>query len=191
MFALFKTHIEKFVSMSDEEFNQIISFFELKSFARKENLLEQDQICRYHYFVLNGLLRKFYINEKGGEQTTEFALENWWLTDNMAFECQRPTPFYIQAVEKTEVLQITKAEQERLLNMFPKMERYFRFVYQRAYAASQMRVKYLFGLSKEAFYHDFSRKYPDFVQRVPQYLIASFLGFTPEYLSEIRRRTIS
>jgi len=68
------------------------------------------------------------------------------------------------------------------------MERYFRFVYQRAYAAAQLRVKYLFSLSKEEFYRDMVVKYPEFVQRVPQYLIASYLGFTPEYLSEIRKK---
>src|SRR5690606_16162274 len=148
-------------------------------------------VCKHHYFVLKGLLRKFYINEKGIEQTTEFAIETWWITDNIAYEHRQPTEFYIQAVEKSEILYITNENQEKLLTNFPAMERYFRFVYQRAYAAAQMRIKYLFSLSKEEFYFELLRKHPEFVQRVPQYLIASFLGFTPEYLSEIRKRIIS
>jgi len=135
-----------------------------------------------------GILRKFFVNEKGVEKTTEFAIENWWTTDNIAYEYKLASTFYIQAVEKSDILYISLDNQEKLLAAFPVMERYFRFVYQRAYAAAQMRVKYFFSLSKEEFYRDFLRKYPEFVQRVPQYLIASFLGFTPEYLSEIRRR---
>src|SRR5690606_31507258 len=129
-------------------------------------------------------------NEKGVEQTTEFAIETWWLTDNIAYEHKLSTEFYIQAVEKSLILYISKDNQDKLLKAFPQMERYFRFVYQRAYAATQMRVKYLFSLSKEEFYHELLRKQPEFVQRVPQYLIASYLGFTPEYLSEIRKKSI-
>jgi len=88
-------------------------------------------------------------------------------------------------------LVISSDSQEKLLVEFPVMERYFRFVYQRAYAANQMRVKYIFSLSKEEFYFNLLKKQPAFVQRVPQYLIASFLGFTPEYLSEIWKRIVS
>ena len=191
MSEIFRKHLEKFITISEEDFQQILPFFEVKFFNKKENLLEEGHVCRNHYFVLKGMLRQFYLNEKGVEQTTEFAIETWWLTDNISFEHQLPSEFYIQAVEKSEILFITKENQEKLLRKFPVMERYFRFVYQRAFAASQLRIKYLFSLSKEEFYHNLVKKYPEFVQRVPQYLIASFLGFTPEYLSEIRKKGIS
>ncbi|RKE46909.1 Crp/Fnr family transcriptional regulator [Sphingobacterium detergens] len=184
----FRAHLEKFIQIDDVTFERISTYFNINSVAKKENMLEEGQICRYHYFVLKGILRKFFVNEKGVEQTTEFAIENWWLTDNMAYENKRVSSFYIQAVENSEVLYISQENQEKLMAEFPLMERYFRFVYQRAYAAAQMRVKYLFSLPKEEFYRDMLRKYPEFVQRVPQYLIASFLGFTPEYLSEIRKK---
>ena len=101
MVKLFKAHLDKFVSITDEEFSEIISFFEERTVRKKENLLEEGQICKEHFFVLKGILRKFYMNEKGTEQTTEFAIENWWMTDNMAYEHQSQTEFYIQAVEKT------------------------------------------------------------------------------------------
>jgi len=191
MSEIFKNHINKFVKITDEEFEEILKFFTTKLVAKKENLLQEGQVCKHHFFVLEGLLRKFYINEKGIEQTTEFSIETWWMTDNIAYEHRLPTEFYIQAVEKSEIIYITQDNQEKLLTAFPVMERYFRFVYQRAYAAAQMRVKYLFSLSKEEFYFELLRKHPEFVQRVPQYLIASFLGFTPEYLSEIRKRSVS
>ena len=153
--------------------------------------MTEGKICKYHFFVLNGCLRKFFINEKGIEQTTEFAIENWWLTDNMAFERELETGFYIQAVEPSTVLCLKRKNQEQLLTRHPAMERYFRFIYQRAYAAAQMRFKYLYSFSKEESYRAFLDKQPQFVQRIPQYLIASYLGFTPEYLSEIRRKQIS
>lgn len=188
MLDIFKKHIRKFTRVTDEEFEEIKKFFDTKEVTKKENLLAEGQICRHHYFVLDGLLRKFYINEKGTEQTTEFAIETWWLTDNFAYENKVPTEFYIQAVEKSTILYLTQEKQEKLLKEFPIMERYFRFVYQRAYAAAQKRIQFLFSFSKEEFYFQAVRNHPEFVQRVPQYLIASYLGFTPEYLSEIRKR---
>ena len=188
MSEIFKAHLKKFIEINDSEFSDIISFFQISNVRKKENLLVEGQICKSHYFVLNGCLRKFFINEKGLEQTTEFAIENWWITDNIAYEHRQVTEFYIQAVETSKILTIDSYSQEKLLIEFPKMERYFRFVYQRAYSASQLRIKYLYSFSKEEFYHHLNKNHPEFVQRIPQYLIASFLGFTPEYLSEIKNK---
>lgn len=188
MLATFRKHLEKFITVNDEEFLAIVAFFKTKKVIKKENLLLEGTICRQHFFVIEGCLRKFFINDKGIEQTTEFAIENWWITDNIAFEHRLKTSFYIQAVENSEILILDRDAQEKLLEQFPKMERYFRFVYQRAYAASQMRIKYLYDFTKEEFYEHLCKNHPEFVQRIPQYLIASFLGFSPEYLSEIRKK---
>lgn len=188
MFEIFRLHLEKFIQINEEEFAAIIPFFKVIEVKRKENLLTEGAICKSHFFVLEGCLRKFFINDKGIEQTTEFAIENWWITDNIAYEHGLATSFYIQAVEKSEIMLIERDAQEKLLKKFPKMERYFRFIYQRAYAASQMRIKYLYDFTKEEFYEQLCKSQPEFVQRIPQYLIASFLGFSPEYLSEIRKK---
>jgi hypothetical protein len=99
--------------------------------------------------------------------------------------------FFIQAVENTTVWALSWQAQEQLFLNFPPLERYFRLVYQRAYAAEQWRIKFIYDFSKEAIYQHFSAHFPGFVQRIPQYLLASFLSFTPEYLSEIRKKTIS
>src|SRR3954468_1122529 len=108
----FRKHIEKFIKINDEEFSGIFSFFQVQDVKKKENLLIAGKICKYHYFVLEGCLRKFFINEKGIEQTTEFAIENWWITDNMAYEHRQPTEFYFQAVEKSKVIRIENFSQE-------------------------------------------------------------------------------
>jgi CRP-like cAMP-binding protein len=188
MSEIFKKHVTKFTEIDEREFSGILSFFQTQRVKKKENLLVEGQICKSHYFVLSGCLRKFFVNKKGIEQTTDFAIENWWMTDHISYEHRSPTTFYIQAVENAELLTIDSDSQEKLFVEFPKMERYFRFIYQRAYASSQMRMKYLYDLSKEEFYHHLNDHYPEFVQRIPQYLIASYLGFTPEYLSEIRSK---
>ncbi len=191
MSQILQVHINKFVAISDAEFDDILHYFQTQTFKKKENLLVEGQISKSNYFVLKGILRKFFVNEKGIEQTTEFAIENWWMTETFSFLQQSPTEFYIQAVENADVLSIHRDAQEKLLAEHPKMERYFRCVYQKAYAAAQMRIKFLYDYSREDLYHHFRNRQPEFLQRVPQYLIASYLNFTPEYLSEIRKKNVS
>ncbi|MGE6221706.1 Crp/Fnr family transcriptional regulator [Nubsella zeaxanthinifaciens] len=188
MQKLFLQHIRKFTNLSDSEFEEIIEFFELLQVKKKEILLREGQICRKHFFVLNGCLRLFFVKENGIEQTTQFAIENWWITDNFAFLAQQKSDFAIQAVETSTVLSISFDAQEKLLNRFPQMERYFRNVYEKSFAASQMRIKYINDYSREELYHHFALLQPAFLQRIPQYMLASYLGFTPEYLSEIKKK---
>ncbi|MDH6252737.1 CRP-like cAMP-binding protein [Chryseobacterium sp. H1D6B] len=185
---IFKAHLDKFITVSDDEFTSIISFFQILETEKKENIMLEGEICKFKYFVLEGCLRKFFVNEKGVEQTTEFAIENWWLADTFAYERQEKSNFNIQSVERSRLLIIDLHSQELLLEKHPIMERYFRMIYQRAYAAAEKRIRYIYEMTKEEYYVHFSTLYPWFIQRIPQYLIASFLGFTPEYLSEIRAK---
>ena len=182
-------HIRSRTSVEDKDAAAILTFFKRTKVDKKENLLDNGAICRSHYFVLKGCLRMFFITEKGVEQTTQFAIENWWLSDYMSFQTQSKSEFSIQAVEKTEMMVIDFQAQEKLMAEFPVMDKYFRMIYQKAYAAAQKRVKYMYEHSKEEQYHLFNASFPEFTQRIPQYLLASYLGFTPEYLSEIRKKT--
>jgi len=181
-------HINKFTPLNADEQQVISGSFKNISVKKKAFLLSEGDVCRSSYFVEKGCLRMYYITEKGTEQITQFALENWWLTDHMSLMMQKPSLFFIQAVENAEVAMLDYNKQEELLQKVPKMERYFRLMMQRGYGAMQMRVKYLHDFSKEEAYLQFSTLFPDFVQRVPQYMLASYLGLTPEYLSEIRKK---
>ncbi|TDH28566.1 Crp/Fnr family transcriptional regulator [Segetibacter sp. 3557_3] len=191
MSDILKQHIRKFIKLSDEDFAGVLAYFVAVDLDKKQNLHVEGRICNSNSFVVKGCLRMFFVNEKGVEQTIQFALEHWWLADYISFSTRQPSEFYIQAVEKSNVLTITAEEQEKLLTTYPIMERYFRLIHQRAHAAAQFRIKTLYNFSREQMYHQFASNYPDFVQRIPQYLLASFLGFTPEYLSEIRSKRIS
>ena len=191
MSEVLKAHIRRDIPVEDDSYAKISGFFRPVKVGKKVNLLTEGKVCTTNWFVESGCLRMFFINEKGVEQTTEFALENWWLADYASFTTQKPSEFYIQAVENSQLLALDHSQQEKMLRQFPVMERYFRLVHQRAHAAAQFRIRGLYDLSREELYDQFSTAYPEFVQRVPQYLLASFLGFTPEYLSEIRRKKLS
>lgn len=185
-------HIEKFVgTLSVPEADSILSYFELIKVKKKEILLEADMLCDKLFFVEVGCLRSYYMKSNGVEQTIDFAIENWWLTDNMAFEQHTNSNFYIQAVEQSEVIVITREQFVLLVEKHPIMEKYYRQVFQRAYAAAQYRVKYLYEFSREELYFHFEERFPEFIQRIPQYLMASYLGFSPEYLSEIKKKRFS
>ncbi len=181
-------HFKKFIEFDSKDETEILNFFKPKTFTKKEKLVESNTKCKFHFFVIKGCLRLFFINEKGIERTIQFAIENWWLTDYFAFENQTITDFTIQAIEKTDVLSIDYQNQEKLLNQFPKLEHYFRLIYQRAYSSSQLRIKYLYDFSREESYHHFNDNFPEFTQRIPQHLLASYLNMTPEYLSEIKSK---
>jgi len=185
-----KKHIEKLTQRNEPDFEGILSFFRTLNVRKKENLQPQGQPGRYNYFVVKGCLRLFFINDKGTEKTVQFAIENWWLADYLAFHNQKASTFYIQAVEPSGVLAIDYASQEKMLKQFPQMERYFRLVHQKAHGALQMRTKLDYELSKEEFFLSFTTCYPEFVRRIPQYLLASYLDITPEYLSELRARAV-
>ena len=183
----FISHIKRYVDLNEQEIQIVESYAQIKELKKKEFLLTEGQVCRCNYYVESGCLRMFYNNDKMVEQTIQFALETWWMADYFSFAKQNPSDYYIQAVEKSVVIAIDFYQQEKLFTEVPQMERYFRIMMQRALAASQLRVKLIYQLSKEEMYKHFSSSFPQFLQRVPQYMLASYLGLTPEYLSELRK----
>ena len=185
------THIRKFCYIESEKLSLLESFFDYRTYKKKELLLKEGHPCYEKFFIAKGCVHVYYLRQNGIEQTIDFAIENWWASDFMAFQHSSTAAFSIRAIETTEVLCITADSQRRLLAEMPELNEYFHFVFQKSYAASQMRFKFLYELSKEELYRHFSQYFPFFIQRVPQYLLASFLGFTPEYLSEIRKKYLS
>jgi CRP/FNR family transcriptional regulator len=183
-------HIRKFVELSDADAQLINAAVTIKTVKKKAFLLEPGHICKELNFVSTGCLRLYFINKKLNEQTTQFAIENWWMTDFESMDQNRPSFYYMQAVETTEVISITKTRLEELYNTIPKLERYFRIVQQRAFSAIQTRIKLIYSMGDEERYRHFSGLFPAFMQRVPQYMLASYLGFTPQFLSKIRAKIV-
>ena len=179
-------HIEKFITLEAFEIEILESALRLSAIKKKEHVLQEGQVCNTLYFIVKGCMRQYIINSKGTEQTLQFGIENWWITDYLSYHNHVPSHFYIQAVENTEVIALEKEVLEALLIQIPKLERYFRIVSQKSFGAAQMRIKFLFTMSAEERYHHFNDLNPEFVQRVPQYMLASYLDFSAEFMSKIR-----
>lgn len=105
-------HLRKYTTFDHAEDSEILSYFEYKSYIKKEIIQEEGAPCMHHFFVLEGCLRQFFLSEKGVQHTTQFAIENWWITDYMAFATQSPAAFSLQAVEPTQVLCISQQNQK-------------------------------------------------------------------------------
>jgi CRP/FNR family transcriptional regulator, anaerobic regulatory protein len=183
-------HINKFAPLTEDEAVEVRKAVEIFIVKKKSFLLQPNEVCRANYFVSKGCMRLYFINRNGQEQITQFGIENWWITDYDSLETGKPSHYYIQAIEDTEVIGIHKKALEELLIKVPKIERYFRLILQKALTASMRRFEYLRDQSDEERYRQFVSLFPGFAQRVPQYMLASYLGFTPQFLSKIRAKKL-
>jgi CRP/FNR family transcriptional regulator len=179
-------HINKFVSLDEAEVDKVGASVNLITLKKKQLILEPDEICSANYFVSKGCMRLYFINRNGQAQITQFGIENWWITDYWSWETSQPSNYYIQAIEDAELISINKKTYEELLLQVPKVERYFRIILQKTHAATMRRLEYFRDQTDEERYHHFITLFPGFVQRIPQYMLASYLGFTPQFLSKIR-----
>lgn len=179
-------HIKRFITLEPSDIAILESCLNISTIKKKEHVLKEGQFCNTMYFITKGCMRQYIINSKGIEQTLQFGIESWWITDYLSYHNNIPSHFYIQAIENSEVIAMEKTALEALLNQIPKLERYFRIVAQKSFGAAQMRIKFLFTMSAEERYHHFNDLYPEFVQRVPQYMLASYLDFSAEFMSKIR-----
>lgn len=186
--ATLKSYIDRYVQLSEVEFNafwQLLYFQEVK---KKQCLLEPGHHCKSLYFVLQGCFRSYYVDQKGNEQVIHFAIEHWWMTDYDSLNNQQPSDLYIQALEPAEVLRIDQRDLEQLYDQYPKIERLFRLIAEKTFIAAQRRLKHMLSLRREEMLDTFQEATLAFSDRVPQYMIASYLGFTPEFMSMIRAK---
>ena len=181
-------HLRKVIDLSEREVEIFKSYTETHQFKKKEFLLQEGKVCKSLYFVEKGCLRMYFINKKGVEQITQFALDGWWISDYQSFMNNMPSEYYIQTIEESRILSIDNQNLNLILVELPQLERYLRLMMQKAVAGAQIRSRLLYEMSKEEFYVHFSTSFPEFMKRVPQYMIASYLGLTPEYLSELRKK---
>ncbi|WP_295767677.1 Crp/Fnr family transcriptional regulator [uncultured Mucilaginibacter sp.] len=188
MFEPLLNHIDKFINLTDEERQLVVNYLKYREIGKKNYLLSEGDKCNAQYFVVDGCIRMYYIKGNGIEQIVQFGIDNWWLADYTSLTLHTPSQFYIQAVQNSKVIILSQEKQDELLDKVPKLEKYFRRVYQRAYAALQTRQVFQSDLSGEEKYHHFASRFPEFIQRIPQYMLASYLGFTPEFLSRVRAK---
>ena len=191
MFEVLFNTINQKVNLTKDEEEQCKTFFTFKKIKKKQYLVQQEDVCKYTAFISKGLLRSGFTDDKGYEHILQFATEGWWISDLYSFFTGEPSVYFIDAVEDSELLLQTKETNEEMLVKVPKMERYFRLLTQNALIALQRRLVGSLSQSAEEKYVNLLETHPQIIQRVPQHMIASFIGVTPETLSRIRKQMAS
>ncbi|WP_025763711.1 Crp/Fnr family transcriptional regulator [Dyadobacter tibetensis] len=182
-------NISKYISLSLEEINLLEAFWSERTLDKGDYLLRNGSICRTDNYIVSGALKAFYINsDNGKEEILYFSIDDWWATDLHSFQKQTPSIYNIQALEETHLLQISRSDFEVMLAQIPKLERYFRLILEGYLGTLQRRIIQHQVFNAEQRYSDFIEKYPEISDKVPQYLIASYLGISPEFLSRIRKK---
>lgn len=188
MFELLYKKITAIVPITPKEFDFCKTLFVPKKLRKRQYLLQEGAVCLYQAFVEKGMLRSYTMDEKGSEHILQFASEGWWAADLASYLTGEPSLFHIEALEDTELLLLSKPSWDRLMEAIPKMEHYFRILIQNHLVATQKRLIQSFSETAEEKYLKFTKTYPDCVQRVPQHMIASYLGVSRETLSRLRKK---
>ncbi len=183
-------YIANYVDLTAEEETLLLSKVSFQKYAKHQYISRQGAICSTANFVISGCTRTFFSNEKGHEHVVLFSIEDWWASDLGSFITQSAADFSVQCIEDTTLAQFTYQNLESLYTLIPKLERLFRKILERAFVASQKRITRSFSLDAKSQYLIFKTTYPEIEQRVPQYMIASYLGITKEFLSKIKRELL-
>ena len=176
--------------LTEEETNSIESVFLPKKFRKKQYFLQEGEVCKYTAFIVKGAMRQYTVDEKGEEHIARLSIENWWASDRESLMKHTPSIYFIDAWEDTEALLISKDAFMDLINKVPSLSEWMRNIDVNYAIASQRRLNAAISLSAEERYHDLEKSYPEFLQRFPQHIIASYLGINRETLSRIRGRGV-
>jgi CRP-like cAMP-binding protein len=185
---LLRENIEQHVHLTEAELSGFTALFELKKVNKKQMLLSAGEVCRFEGFVTKGIFRVYHIDKNAAEQILYFAIENWWITDIDSFNNERPSQLFIEAIEDSEVLLISKKDKEFAYANLPKIEKLFRIMTQKTHVALQRRMIDNLGKTADQRYTDFIEKYPQLYQRLSNLQIAAYLGISHEFLSKIRNK---
>lgn len=191
MYELFFQSFNKKVPLTPDDEVQIKKYLTPKKLRKKQYLLQEGDVCKTIAFIEKGALREYSVDDSGNEHIIQFGLEGWTISDLYSFLTGEPATYNIDAIEDAELILISKSAHEELLQKVPKYETFTRLNITGAYLAMQKRLTSIISSTVEERYANFTALYPNIVQRVPQHMVASYIGLTPETLSRIRRRISS
>ncbi len=175
--------------LSEEDKQLLMEHFKPKKLRKRQYFLQEGDVCKYIGFIVKGSARTFTIDEKGHEHILKLSLENWWLADFESFYLLTPSRFNIEALEDLEVLQSTNAQIEEYLKHIPAFSAMANVISQNYTIANQKRMQAAMSYTAEERYEDLISNYPQFLQRFPQNMIASYLGLSPETLSRLKKNS--
>ena len=191
MTTLLQKNIAAHISLSETEMESFCNLFEYKTIKKKSFLLREGEICKFEGFVTKGLFRVYHIDKNGFEQILYFAIEDWWITDIDSFTNEIPSQLFIEALEDSELLLISKKDKDFAYENLPKIEKLFRIMTQKTHVALQRRMIDSMSKTAESRYVEFVEKYPQLIQRLSNIQVAAYLGITNVFLSNIRKKISS
>lgn len=186
MFEQLYRSIHENVTLTDEEWELCKNSFRPKRMLKRQYLLQEGDTCRQIAFIEKGALYSFSMDNKGTKNVMQFGFEGWWIADLHSFFTQTPSTLNIEVLEDAELMLIGQKNHDKLLREIPAYERYQRIIIQNAYVALQQRVENALGRTAEERYSRLIERSPQFMNRVPLNLVASYLGMSPETLSRVR-----
>lgn len=188
MYQEIHRYVARFVQLTSNELAILDRCLEHRMIPKKTMLLRPGDVCDFEGYINKGCIREYFIDRKGVELTMEFAVEDWWVSDITSFESQSPSGMFIETLEDSEMLMLSRSSKELLLKEVPKLERMFRLMIQRHLTVVQNRLFKTMSDTAMDKYVAFMKRYPTISQRVPQHYIASYLGISPEFLSRLRKK---
>jgi len=187
MFESFKKYILERSALSESDLLKIEAVCQYKKLRKRQYLLQEGDVWKYNAFIVKGCLRTFSVDDKGNEHILNFAIENWWTGDRQSLQTGAPSIYNIEALEDAAVILITKPDFDQLCSEIPAFNDMINGILQKSFIASQGRIQTFLSAGAEEKYLQFIEKYPQLALRVPQGMIASYLGITPETLSRVRK----
>lgn len=184
-------YIAKFVKLDEEEALLFCNSFKEVKVKKRQFIVQPNFTAKHRNYVLKGAFRAYVIGDEGHDHTINIAIDDWWITDYNSYIYQQPATLFVIALEDSTVLQIDYDKEQSLKKQNHKFETFFRIIAERGLAFQQRRLLSNLTQSAEERYEHFVSNYPQIVQRVPQYALASYLGMTTEFLSRIRNKRIS
>lgn len=175
------------VTLNDTQTQIIDKRLIRKDFSKNEIILRQGDQCKYTFFIAKGLMRAYTINENGKEHILQFAPENWFISDRSSVLFNDPSSQSIEAVEDTQAILFESEVFDKLAELSSEFRHFNLFLLHNHIRHLQKRINQLLSASAEERYMDFIKMYPNILLRVPQWMIASYLGITPESLSRVRK----
>jgi len=189
-FETIKKHVARHISLTNEEQEYFLSLLRIVRVRRKQFIVQPEFPCKYKSYVCNGAMRAYLLDKNANEHTIALAVEDWWIADYNSYIFQQPATLFVEAVEHTTLIQLDYNAEQLLKETIPKFEKFFRVVTERAFAFLQKRMLSVLSLTAEERYEDFMNIYPQIAQRLPQYVLASYLGMSTEYLSKLRNNRV-
>ena len=183
-------NIARYVELTDDEKEQFTSIIKISRIKKRQFVIQPGYVCEYRNYIVKGAFRVFYMDDNGKEHTVSIGIEDWFFTDFYSYINQQPAIHFAEALEDAIIFQMKYEDVEGLCSKIHALSEYFRFITEKAFASSRKRVIANISKTSEERYLEYAEKYPQIVNRVPQYVIASYLGISAEFLSKIRARPI-